>query len=289
MVMRQAIVDLYDAYTHSALGRREFLRRLAGLAGGTAAAQALLPLLENNYVRAAVVRPDHRELAALRIDYPGASGRLHGYLAHRRDGRGPLPAVLVIHENRGLNPHIEDITRRLALAGFLVLAPDMLSPKGGTPANEDAARAMIRDLDAVSVLADLRASVAWLAARREGNGRVGCVGFCWGGGQAGRLATVEPGLAAAVVYYGRVPPTETVRQIGAPLLLHYAGLDERINAGVEAFEQALRAERKAYTLHRYAGANHAFNNDTNAARYDPDAAALAWDRTLRFLDDHLRR
>jgi carboxymethylenebutenolidase len=286
--MRQAIVDLYDAYTHSALGRREFLQRLAGLAGGTAAAQALLPLLENNYARAAAVRPDHRELVALRVDYPGGSGRLHGYLAHRRDRPGPLPTVLVIHENRGLNPHIEDVTRRLALAGFLALAPDLLSPGGGTPADEDRARAMVRALDEVAVLADLKASVAWLAAREEGNGRVGCVGFCWGGGNANRLATVTPSLAAAVVYYGRVPPANTVPRIEAPLLLHFAGLDARINAGIEGYEQALRDAGKAYTLHRYAGANHAFNNDTNAARYDPDAAALAWERTLRFLDAHLR-
>ena len=286
--MRQAIVDLYDAYTHSALGRREFLRRLAGLAGGTAAAQALLPMLENNYARAAIVRPDHHDLAALRVEYDGSSGRLRGYLAHRRDRPGPLPAVLVIHENRGLNPHIEDVTRRLALAGFLALAPDMLSPRGGTPADEERARAMIRELDDVAVLADLKASVAWLATREESNGRVGCVGFCWGGGNANRLATIDPGLAAAVAYYGRVPPVSTVRLIEAPLLLHYAGHDERINAGIEGYEQALRAAGKTYTLHRYDGANHAFNNDTNAARYDPEAAALAWDRTLRFLDAHLR-
>ena len=146
----------------------------------------------------------------------------------------------MIHENRGLNPHIEDVTRRLALAGFLALAPDMLSPRGGTPADEERARAMIRELDDVAVLADLKASVAWLATREESNGRVGCVGFCWGGGNANRLATIDPGLAAAVAYYGRVPPVSTVRLIEAPLLLHYAGHDERINAGIEGYEQALR-------------------------------------------------
>jgi len=285
--VRQAIVDLYDAYTHSALDRREFLNRLAVLAGGTAAAQLLLPLLESNYARAAVVRPDHRDLVALRVEYEGSRGRLHGYLAHRRDRTGPLPTVLVIHENRGLNPHIEDVTRRLALAGFLALAPDMLSPKGGTPVDEDAARTLIRELDDVAVLADLKASVSWLAARREGNGRVGCVGFCWGGGNANRLATLDARLAAVVVYYGRVPPVGTVPRIEAPLLLHSAGLDARINVGLEAYEQALQEAGKPYTLHRYAEANHAFNNDTNAARYAPAAAALAWDRTLRFLDTHL--
>ncbi len=282
--MRQAIADLYDAYTHAAIGRGEFLSRLDGLAGGNAAAQAMLPLLEKDQAHAAFVRPDHRHLAALRVEYGGSSGRLRGYLAHRRDQAVPLPAVLVIHDNRGLNPHIENVTRRLAMAGFLALAPDMLSPRGGTPASEDVARAMIHELDDVQVLADLKASVAWLAARMEGNGRVGCVGFSWGGGNANRLTTIGAGLAAAVVYYGRVPPLSTVRLIEAPLLLHSAEFDARINAGLVEYEQALREAGKACELHRYAGAHHAFNDDTNAARYAPEVAALAWDRTLDFLD-----
>lgn len=286
--MRQAVVDLYAAYTRAAIERGEFLERLAGLAGGRAAAEALLPQLEDQAARAHAVRPDHRDLAALRVEYAGSRGRLRGYLAQRRETAGPLPAVLVIHENQGLDPHIEEVSRRLALAGFLVLAPDLLGGRGGTPRDQDAARRMVHDLDDVAVLADLRASVAWLAAREEGNGHVGCVGFGWGGGHANRLATVEPRLDAAVVYCGRVPPSSTVPRIEAPLLLHYAGLDERINADLAGYEQALRTAGKAYTLHLYEGSNHAFNNDTNAARYDADAAALAWDRSLQFLDNHLR-
>ncbi len=286
--MKQEIIDLYDEYTHARLGRRAFLRRLASLAGGTAAASALLPLLENNYASATVVSPDHHDLAALRIVYPGATGKLKGYMARRRDQRGRLPTVLVIHENRGLNPHIEDITRRLALAGFLALAPDLLTTSGGTPASEEQARKMIADLDDVAVLADLKASVAWLEGRSDSNGRVGCVGFCWGGGNANRLATVAVDLAAAVVYYGQAPSASAVRLIQAPLLLHYAGLDERINAGIPGYEAALEEAGNRYTSYLYEGVNHAFNNDTNAARYDQEAAALAWDRTLGFLDTHLR-
>jgi carboxymethylenebutenolidase len=286
--MDQQIIALYDEYTHTPLGRRAFLRRLAALAGGTAAAYALLPLLENNYAGAAVVAPDHPDLAALRVGYPGARATLKGYLARRRDLRGKLPTVLVIHENRGLNPHIEDVTRRLALAGFLALAPDLLTPLGGTPADEDRARELIGQLDDVRVLADLKATVAWLRERSDSNDRVGCVGFCWGGGNANRLATVADDLAAAVVYYGRVPAASAVHLIQAPLLLHYAGLDQRINAGIAGYEEALQAAGKDYTIHLYDGVNHAFNNDTNAARYDQQAAALAWDRTLRFFDTHLR-
>ncbi|HEY5790508.1 MAG TPA: dienelactone hydrolase family protein [Gammaproteobacteria bacterium] len=286
--MRQEIIDLYDEYTHAPLDRRTFLRRLATLAGGTAAAYALLPVLENNYAQAAIVAPDDERIAALRVYYPGSGGSLKGYLARPKEMTGRLPAVLVIHENRGLNPHIMDVTRRFALAGFLALAPDLLTPAGGTPANEDQAREMIGKLDDVGVLADLKASHAWLKGRGDSNGRVGAVGFCWGGGMTNRLATLADDLAAAVVYYGAVPNAGTVQLIQAPLLLHYAGLDQRINAGIDGYEKALQGAGKRYTKYVYAGANHAFNNDTNSARYDAGAAGLAWDRTLRFLDEQLR-
>jgi carboxymethylenebutenolidase len=195
--------------------------------------------------------------------------------------------VIVVHENRGLNPHIEDVTRRLATDGFLALAVDFLSPVGGTPTDEDKAREMIGQLDQDQVVADAKAAVEWLKARPDSNGKVGIVGFCWGGGVVGRVATAVPDLAAGVVFYGRVPPLDAVPNIKAPLLLHYAGLDERINADVLAFEAALKAAGKPYTLHMYQGANHAFHNDTSQARYDPAAAKLAWERTVAFFKQQL--
>jgi carboxymethylenebutenolidase len=200
---------------------------------------------------------------------------------------GKLGSVVVIHENRGLNAHIEDVARRVAVAGYLALAPDFLSPAGGTPANEDQARDMIGKLDAAATVANAVASVAHLRGHADGNGKVGAVGFCWGGGQVGQLAVNDPTLDAAVVYYGRTPDPAAVAKIKAPLLLHYAGLDERINGGVPAFQEALDKAGATYTLHMYEGAQHAFNNDTSAERYNAEAAKLAWDRTLAFFGEKL--
>jgi carboxymethylenebutenolidase len=197
------------------------------------------------------------------------------------------PAVIVIHENRGLNAHIRDVARRLAVEGFLALAPDMLSGAGGTPADEDRAREMIGALDAGATLAGLAAAVPFLLAHAESNGKVGAVGFCWGGGMANQLAAAGTPLVAAVAYYGRQLPAADVPKVSAALLLHYAGLDQRINAGIAEYETALKANGKPYELHLYEGANHAFNNDTNAARYDKAAAELAWGRTMAFLRKHL--
>ena len=285
--MDQQIIDLYDEYTHTPLDRREFLARLVRLTGSTAAALALVPLLEANQARAALVAPEDARLETSRSTYPGASGDIKAYVA-RPKGATKLPAVIVIHENRGLNAHIEDVTRRVALEGFLALAPDLLSPQGGTPENEDTARDMIGKLDAAQTVQNLVTAVAFLAKHANGNGKVGAMGFCWGGGMVGQLAVHAPDLDAGVVYYGRQPQAAEVEKIKAPLLLHYASLDTRINEGIAALEEALKKANKPYTLHMYDGANHAFNNDTAEARYNKQAAEQAWSRTITFLKDNLK-
>jgi len=278
----QRVIDLYDEYTHRPLERRVFLERLAKLAGSAAAAMALLPALQNDYALAAQVPPDDPGLEAKRVDFPGGAGKVKGYLARPKKG-DRLPAVIVIHENRGLNAHIEDVTRRAAKAGFLALAPDCLSASGGTPADEDQARERIGALDRQAVIEDLKRARRWLASHKHANGHVGAVGFCWGGGMVNQLAVADPELRAGVVFYGMSPAPEQVASIKAKLLLHYAGLDERINAGLPAYEAALEQAGVSYTLHMYDGVQHAFHNDANAARYDAAAAALAWKRTIDFL------
>ena len=286
--MDRLILDLYDEYTHAPLDRRVFLERLAALVGGMPAAVALVPLLQANVAAAAQVAGDDARQQAQRVAIgPDAAG-LRGYLAAPRSGT-KWPAVVVIHENRGLNPHIEDVARRLAVAGYLALAPDFLSAFGGTPANEDQAREMIGKLDPAQVLRDAGAAATWLRKSKQSTQHVGAVGFCWGGGLVGRLATADPLLDAAVVFYGRVPPLADVPKIKAPLLLHYAGLDDRINADVPAFRHALDDAHVHYELHMYENVDHAFHNDTSAARYNASAAALAWQRTLDFFALTLKR
>ncbi|HEX2508938.1 MAG TPA: dienelactone hydrolase family protein [Microvirga sp.] len=284
--MDQKIIDLYDLYTHGGMSRRSFLDKLAALAGSTAAATALLPVLTNDYARAQTVAENDPRITADTIDVPGVQG-LKGYLAKPKDFSSKLPAVIVIHENRGLNPHVKDVTRRMATEGFLALGLDYLSPLGGTPADEEKGREMFGQLKQPDVIAAGKAAVAFLAGRPESNGKVGAVGFCWGGGAVNTLAVNEPGLVAGVAYYGGQPKAEDVPKIRAALLLHYAGLDERINAGIPAYEAALKQAGKTYEIHTYEGANHAFNNDTNAARYDKNAAERAWGRTVAFLKKHL--
>jgi carboxymethylenebutenolidase len=284
--MDQKYIDLFDRYTHGQMKRREFLEKLTLLAGGTAAASALLPTLENNYAQAEMVAESDARITLETITYDSGVGKVSGYLvkpkANQRAG-----GVIVISENRGLNPHIKDVARRLATEGFLTLAPDYLSIKGGTPSDEDKARDLIGTLTAEETTAISKASLAALAARPDCTGKVAAVGFCWGGGKVNELAVNEPALAAGVAYYGAQPKTDQVPAIKAPLLLHYAGLDERINAGITAFEKALKDNGKQYELHIYDDVNHAFNNDTNAARYNKDAAELAWSRTLEFLRKNL--
>jgi carboxymethylenebutenolidase len=282
----QRYIDLFDEFTHGTMSRREFMDRLAKLAGGAAAAATLLPLLQNNYAEANVVSPHDPRLTIEMATYAVEGITMSGYLARLKGGE-KRPAVIVIHENRGLNPHIKDVTRRMALEGFLAFAPDALSVVGGTPADEDRAREMIYELDHDANLARFVAAVSFIAGHPESTGKVGAVGFCWGGGMVNELAVAAPGLAAGVPYYGRQLPAEDVPRISAPLCLQYAGLDKRINEGIDAYVQALKANAKDFELYMYEEANHAFNNDTNAARYDKEAAELAWSRTVEFLRRHL--
>lgn len=285
--MDQRIIDLYDRFTHGQISRRDFMDRLAGLAGSAAAAAALLPVLSNNYAQAAIVAPDDARLLAERVSWPAPGGEVKGYLVRPKDGPEKLPAVIVIHENRGLNPHIEDVTRRIALEGFLALGPDLLTPSGGTPSDEDQARDLIARLDNEQTIGNLVAAVDYLAKHAHSTGKVGAVGFCWGGLKVNELASASPALAAGVAYYGMQISADKVASIRAPLLLHYAGLDERVNAGIDTYRKALDEAGKTYELHMYEGANHAFNNDTNAPRYNKEAADLAWSRTVEFLKRNL--
>jgi carboxymethylenebutenolidase len=281
--MDQKFIDLFDRYTHGGMNRRDFLDRLTAMAGSAAAAAALLPVLENDYARAEVVAENDPAITAETAEI--ARG-VKGYLV-RPAAAGSYPAVLVIHENRGLNPHIKDVTRRVAKAGFIAFGGDYLTAMGGTPEDADKARDMIGQLKPEEIVGFSIAAVDTLAKIEGSNGRVGAVGFCWGGGQVNALAvTGDTNLKAGVVYYG-AQPREGIEKIAAPLMLHYAGLDERINAGIRDYEAALKAHGKAYEIYMYDGANHAFNNDTNAARYDKAAADLAWSRTIAFLKKNL--
>jgi carboxymethylenebutenolidase len=284
--MDQKIINLYDRFTHGGMSRREFFDRLTELAGSAAAAAALLPLLQNDYAQAAIVADNDPRLATERVSYDSPKGKINGYLA-RGKAKGKRPIVIVIHENRGLNPHLEDVARRLAVAGYLALAPDLLSVAGGTPASEDAARDLHTKANKGDMLAAALAAVPYAQKHAESTGKVGAVGFCYGGGVVNQLAAGSPDLAAAVSYYGLQVPADQVPKIKAALLLQYAEKDDRINAGIAAFEAALKANNKKYALYIYPGTQHAFNNDTGAARYNKAAAELAWGRTLAFFAEHL--
>ncbi|MBU0582036.1 MAG: dienelactone hydrolase family protein [Alphaproteobacteria bacterium] len=283
----QAMIDAYDEYTHMTLDRRGFMDKLTRLAGSGAAAAAIVPLLAANPAAAEMVAPDDERVTGEDVTWPGAEGEMKGYLVRPADRDGKLPTVIVIHENRGLNAHIRDVARRLALEGFVALAPDFLSPLGGTPDDEDKARAMFGELDAAQTAANGVATVSFLKGHELSNGKVGAVGFCWGGGTVNAIAVASPDLDAGVAYYGRQADAADVPKIEAALLLHYAGLDERINAGIDAYKAALEAEGKDFTIHIYDGVQHAFNNDTSSARYDKAAAELAWERTVAFFKEHL--
>lgn len=308
----QTIINLYDAFTHGVIDRRAFLERLSRLAGGTAAATALLPLLANDYARAALVAEDDDRLAISTVKFdtggivdlieparlnadgvPNAGVIPTKHLPfvtayHARAKNVSIaPAVIVIHENRGLNAHIKDVARRIALEGFHAFAVDMLSPYGGAPANEDKAREMIGNLDSDKTALKLAAIATSLALVKTHQRKVGAVGFCWGGGMVNRLAATSPDLSAGAAYYGRQVPAEEAAKIKAKLMLHYAGEDERINAGIADYEAALKAAGVDYRLFLYPGAQHAFNNDTNEARYNKDAADLAWGRTMAFFKEAL--
>jgi carboxymethylenebutenolidase len=283
--MDQQIINLYDRFTHGLLSRRDFLDQLAGLAGSAAAAAALLPLLANDYAKAAIVDANDPRLASERISYHSPAGKIAAYLT-RDKAKTKRPAVIVIHENRGLNPHIEDVARRMALEGFLVLAPDLLSVSGGTPPNEDQAREQHARTNQNDMRTAAVAAVPVMHDHPESTGNVGAVGFCFGGGVLNWMAVESPNLKAAVAYYGVQPPADRVATIHAALLLHYAGLDDRVNAGSSGFEEALKANHKRYTIYVYPNVNHAFNNDTSS-RYDKAAAELAWSRTVTFFKQQL--
>jgi carboxymethylenebutenolidase len=286
--MDRKVVDLYEEYTHGLLDRREFLKRLSILAGGVAAAQALLPVLENNHARAEVVPKDDPRLQTDNVKYPGATGDVRAYFA-RPKGDEKLPGVVIAHENRGLNPHFEDVTRRMALEGFLAITPDALSPLGGTPEDPNKAPELIGKLDGPSTTQNYVAAVKYLKTHPASTGKVGVVGFCWGGAMANQVAVNSPDVLAAVPFYGRQPASEDVPKIKASLQLHYAGLDERINSGIAAYEATLKKTSVDYTIYMYEGAQHAFLNDTTPERYNKEAAQLAWQRTISFLKEKLKK
>jgi len=283
--MDQRIIDLYDEYTHRPLTRPEFLRRLALLAGGMTAALALLPRIEVNAANASVTT--EADLFTERVKYKGVNGEMEAYVARPKEEK-PYPAVIIIHENRGLNAHIEDVARRAAQAGYLAVAPNALAVLGGTPANDDDARQLFQELKQQDSIENFVLAFPYLKTRKDYNGKAGCVGFCWGGAMANTLAVRQAeGLLAAVVFYGRQPASADVGEIKAAVQLHYAGLDTRINEGIDAYEKALKEHKINYEQYVYPGVNHAFHNDTAPTRYDAAAAKLAWSRTLAFFERYL--
>jgi carboxymethylenebutenolidase len=285
----QELLILFDAYVHGDLDRRGFLDQAARFAVGGLTAAGLLAALSPDFALAQVVPQGDARIATERVEFasPQGYGTGKAYVARPAQASGKLPAVLVVHENRGLNPHIEDVARRLALAGYLAFAPDALAPLGGYPGDEDKARALFAQLDQSKTRQDFIAAAGVLKARPEGNGRIGVVGFCYGGGVAHMLATQLPDLAAAVPFYGNHPPVEDAAKVKAPLLIHFAGVDERINAAWPAYETALRAAGVRYMAHQYPATQHGFHNDTTP-RFDANAAQLAWERTLAFFAQNLK-
>ncbi len=285
-LVTQAMIDLYDRFTHDAMDRRDLMAGLARLAGGSAAASMVLPLIAASPSAAAIIAADDKRVIAETVKWPGGTvHHLSGYLVRPAvSDKISLGAVMLVHENRGLNEHTRDVSRRLALEGFIVLAPDFLSPDGGTPADEDRARDMIGKLGRDATVADGVATVEHLGTVKGANARVGAIGFCWGGGMVNAVACAAgQRLRAGVAYYGPQPPVALVPAIKARMLLHYAGLDERIGAGIPAYEAELKAAHVKYEAFVYPGVNHAFNNDTSAERYNKDAADLAWSRSVAML------
>ena len=283
------ILEIFDGYVHGAISKRDFMRQAGKFAAAGVTGAMILDQLQPNYAWAAEVEPDDPSITAERISYmsPDGHGKINALMAKPADATGKLPAVLVIHENRGLNPYIEDVARRVAKAGYLALAPDGLSPLGGYPGNDDDGRTMQRTLDGAKLMEDFFAAFEFLRDHDGSTGKVGAVGFCYGGGVCNALAVAYPDLAASVPYYGRQPEAADVPAIEAPLMIHHAGNDERINAGWPAYEAALSEHQKEYSVHFYPDVNHGFHNDTTP-RYDEEAAKLSWKRTLAFFDTHLR-
>ena len=285
---RPELLELYDYYAHGQISRRDFLDRAARYAAGGLSAAAILAALSPNYALATQVSLSDPDIIAeyLRYPSPNGHGMVRGYLVRPARAKGPVPGVVVVHENRGLNPYIEDVARRVAKAGFIALAPDGLSSVGGYPGNDEAGLKLQKEVDAGKLMNDFFAAIEFLMRDKASTGKVGITGFCYGGGVSNAAAVAYPELAAAVPFYGRQPRPEDVPRIRAPLLLHYAGLDTRINEGWPAYEAALKAADKLYEAHVYPGVNHGFHNDTTP-RYDEAAARLAWDRTIDWFRLHL--
>jgi carboxymethylenebutenolidase len=285
----QELLILFDAYVHGTLDRRGFLERAQKFATAGMTATALLAALSPNFAAGQQIAKDDRRIKTETVSYPSSAGTgtVKGYLAKPANATGKLPGVLVIHENRGLNPHIEDIARRLALDNFIAFAPDALTPLGGYPGDEDKARELFAKLDQRKCTEDFVAGVTYLKGRDDCNGKLGVVGFCYGGGMTHTLTTRLPELNAAVPFYGNQPPVEDAAKVKTPLLLHFAAVDERINASWPAYEAALKAAGVNFTAYQYPGTQHGFNNDTTP-RYDAAAAKLAWERTLAFFNRQLR-
>ncbi len=285
ITMDQKIINLYDSYTHSQINRKDFMKKLAILTGSTALALTVLPMLESNYASAATINND--EVESKMVSFAGVNGEISGLLAVPKGNRKKLGTVIVIHENRGLTPHIKDVTKRVALAGYLALGVDALSPFGGTPEDEAKGRELIGKLDPTQNLQNYLKALAYVRDHQYGNGKTAVVGFCWGGAMSNKLAVADPKLNAAVAYYGSQVKAEEVPQIKASIMLHYGGLDERINAGIPTYEAALKENKIDYKLFIYEGVNHAFNNDTSPTRYNEVAAKLAWERTLELFQKKL--
>lgn len=283
--MNPKLLDLYEEFASGRLGRREFFKQFALLAGG--AAVALPSLLQSSPASAQVVAKDDPRLVVENITYPGETGAIKAHFA-RPKGDGKWPGVIVIHENRGLNPHTEDVVRRVALEGYLAIAPDALSPLGGTPSDPKEATPLFQKLDRQANIKNFTAAVQYLKTHPLSTGKVGCMGFCWGGGVTNQVAVNSPDLAAAVPFYGAQPAGEDVPKIKAAMLVHYAGDDARINAGIAAFEEALKKAGVDYKIFIYEGAGHAFFNDSNPSRYNKEAAESAWQRTLAFFKEKLK-
>ncbi|NRD89211.1 dienelactone hydrolase [Sphingopyxis sp. BSNA05] len=283
------ILEIFDGYVHGLISKRDFIRQAGKFAAAGVTGAMILDQLQPNYAWAAQVESDDPAITTERISYdsPEGHGKINALMAKPAGATGKLPAVLVIHENRGLNPYIEDVARRVAKAGYLALAPDGLSPLGGYPGNDDEGRTMQRTLDGAKLMEDFFAAFEFLRDHDGSTGKVGAVGFCYGGGVCNALAVAYPDLAASVPYYGRQPEVDDVPAIEVPLMIHHAGNDERINAGWPAYEAALSEHQKEYSVHFYPDVNHGFHNDTTP-RYEEEAASLSWQRTLAFFDTHLR-
>jgi len=285
--LEKKLIHLYHDYSKGNISRREFLKKLTILAGGTAAAITLLPVIEKKYAQAQFIPENDSRLETETVQYPGETGKVQAYSAKPKESQ-KLPAVIVIHENRGLVPHIKDVTRRVALEGFVALGPDALSPLGGTPEDPDESRTLMRKLDRDDTVKNFAAAVKYLKTHPQTTGKVGCMGFCWGGGVTNQVAVHAPDLTAAVPFYGSQPDSEDVPKINASLLCHYGSLDERINAGIPEFEKVLKQAGIEYKMHMYEGAKHAFFNDTRPDRYHEEASKLAWERTIAFFKEKLK-